>query len=272
MNHRHPAVPTLWPLVARHFALALALTAAACSSGGGAETATPGDPSNADSDGLPDAELRDAAGSTPEAVTGEGSATDVPSYGFDARLSPPEASTETTPHDAGSTARETGPAMLPPKDASSDTRAPSVDAGSQSDAAVSDADLQFCVDENNRYRATLAVAPLARSAKLEQFAAIGAQVDYAAATAHTHFTTSKGVPGAQRSAENEIPGFGGWSLRRQKTLHAIISQGLAAMWAEGPGGGHYDNMKDAALHNVGCGVFIANNAEQDVTVTIDFTN
>jgi len=163
----------------------------------------------------------------------------------------------------------------PRQDAAPEARTPVTDAdagAARGDASAAEADLQFCVDENNRYRATLGVPPLTRSAKLEQFAQVGARLDYEARTAHQHFTASKGVPGAQRSAENEIPGFSGWSLRQQKTVHAVIAAGLASMWAEGPGGGHYENMKNAALHNVGCGVFIAANVNQDVTVTIDFTN
>jgi uncharacterized protein YkwD len=145
------------------------------------------------------------------------------------------------------------------------------DAGqSASDVTASDADLQFCVDENNRYRATVSSAPLTRSSTLEAFAATGAQVDYAARVAHTHFTTSKGVPGSRASGENEIPGFGGWNLKKFKTLHDVIAGGLLDMWNEGPGGGHYENIKSTKFTQVGCGVFVAANG--DVTVTMDYTN
>lgn len=147
------------------------------------------------------------------------------------------------------------------------------DAGQPTGSTVvpTDADLQFCVDENNRYRATVASPPLARSSALEAFATIGAQVDYAARTAHSHFTTSKGIPGARASGENEIPGFGGWNLNgKTKTLHDVIAAGLLDMWNEGPGGGHYENMKSTKFTQLGCGVFVA--ANRDVTVTMDYTN
>jgi len=167
---------------------------------------------------------------------------------------------------AGGSGREQG-------SAGSSRGAPSsADAGKPAagDVAASDADLQFCVDENNRYRATLSSAPLTRSSTLEAFAATGAEIDYAARTAHTHFTTSKGVPGSRASGENEIPGFGGWNLKKFKTLHDVIAAGLLDMWNEGPGGGHYENIKSTKFTQVGCGVFVAANG--DVTVTMDYTN
>ncbi len=43
-------------------------------------------------------------------------------------------------------------------------------------------------------------------------------------------------------------------------------QGLAGMWAEGPGGGHYENMR-GPYTEVGCGVFVNG---VDITVVQDF--
>ena len=131
-------------------------------------------------------------------------------------------------------------------------------------------DLQFCLDENNRYRAMVNAPPLIRSSTIEAFAAIGARYDYEARTAHKHFKDSMGIPGARAAAENEIPGFSGWNLARMKTIHAVIQQGLQSMWNEGPGGGHYENMKNPVYKQLGCGIYVAPN--QDVTVTMDFTN
>jgi len=112
--------------------------------------------------------------------------------------------------------------------------------------------------------------PLTPSSTLEAFAATGAQVDYAARSAHSHFATSKGIPGSRASGENEIPGFGGWNLKRYKTIHDVIAAGLLDMWNEGPGGGHYENIKSTKFTQIGCGVFVAANG--DVTVTMDYTN
>jgi hypothetical protein len=134
---------------------------------------------------------------------------------------------------------------------------------------ASGGDLQFCVDENNRYRAMKNVAPLQRSASLEAFGAVGAKYDYDAKKAHKHFADSNGIPGARAAAENEIPGFGGWNLGRNGTVQNVIAQGFKMMWAEGPGGGHYENMKNATYKQVGCGIYVAPN--MDVTVTVDFT-
>jgi hypothetical protein len=39
------------------------------------------------------------------------------------------------------------------------------------------------------------------------------------------------------------------------------------MWAEGPGGGHYDTMR-GSFSEIGCGVYVSPNGE--VTVSQDF--
>lgn len=134
-------------------------------------------------------------------------------------------------------------------------------------------DLQFCLDENNRYRATAGSPPLVLSATLAAFAATGAKYDYDAKSAHKHFGDSSPIPpGSNSAAENEIPGWGGWNLAAQKTVHAVIEGGLKDMWNEGPGGGHYENMKDPKNRIFGCGIYVAPNTAQDVTVTMDFAN
>jgi uncharacterized protein YkwD len=134
-------------------------------------------------------------------------------------------------------------------------------------------DLQFCLDENNRYRATVGSAPLVSSATLDDFAATGAKYDYDAMSAHKHFGDSQGIPGgASAAGENEIPGWGGWSIKSQGSVHEVLVGGLQSMWDEGPGGGHYENMKNPKYTKFGCGIYVAPNAEQDVTVTMDFTN
>ena len=50
------------------------------------------------------------------------------------------------------------------------------------------------------------------------------------------------------------------------SVRAIVRQGLSQMWAEGPGGSHYENMK-GAYTEMGCGIFISNG---EVTVSQDF--
>ena len=108
-------------------------------------------------------------------------------------------------------------------------------------------DLAFCVAETNRYRAKLGLSPLARSSDLEELAAAGARQDGLAHQAHQHYKSAnlakKGI------AENELPWWPGSSVR------SVIERGLASMWAEGPGGGHYENIR-GPYSQLGCGVFV----------------
>jgi hypothetical protein len=50
-------------------------------------------------------------------------------------------------------------------------------------------------------------------------------------------------------------------LSRYKNLITVIDEGLKMMWAEGPGGGHYENIKGSHT-KAGCGCFVtsSNNA------------
>jgi uncharacterized protein YkwD len=120
-----------------------------------------------------------------------------------------------------------------------------------------DPELTFCVTETNRYRATLGLAALTRSNSLEAYAAVGAREDGLAHVPHQHFKSTNG--GGIASAENEMNGF-------NQSLHGLIEQGLAGMWAEGPGGGHYENMR-GRYSQLGCGVFVNGN---EITVVQDF--
>lgn len=95
-----------------------------------------------------------------------------------------------------------------------------------------EAELTFCVNETNRYRATQGLSAVARSSALDAYAAAGAQQDGLAHAPHQHFQSTNG--GGLARAENEIPW---WSAT---SVHLVIQQGLAMMWAEGPGGGHYE--------------------------------
>jgi uncharacterized protein YkwD len=119
------------------------------------------------------------------------------------------------------------------------------------------------VTETNRYRVSVGLAAVAESAALERFAAAGAETDGRAHTAHKHFTDTNG--GGVALAENEIPW---WPLGLYHSVQEIMRQGLAQMWGEGPGGGHYENLT-GPYTQVGCGVFIDSGLGQ-VTVVQDF--
>ena len=120
------------------------------------------------------------------------------------------------------------------------------------------AELTLCVDEINRYRASVGRGTLLRSAALEDFATTAAHADGTAYLAHQHFRATNG-DGTSR-AETEILWWRGFSV------NAVIQKGLAQMWQVGPQGEHYEILV-GPYSEVGCGVFV-NGSE--VTVTQDF--
>ena len=120
----------------------------------------------------------------------------------------------------------------------------------------------FCVEEVNRYRASVGVAPLTRSGRIDEFSSDAAHVDGEAHQAHTYFLMTNGGNGTAR-AENVIPW---WKASQYGSVRTIVKKGLATMWAEGPGGSHYENMK-GNYSQMGCGIFISND---EVTVSQDF--
>jgi uncharacterized protein YkwD len=131
------------------------------------------------------------------------------------------------------------------------------DKGSASD------DLQFCVDEVNRYRKKAGKPPLQRSPELEAFAAEGAAADTRARTPHRHFSRVPYPRPFSEMGENVIPW---WPLKQYGSVREIMRVGTSGMWDEGPGGGHYENLVGNFTH-VGCGIHVANG---EVTVTQDF--
>jgi hypothetical protein len=122
---------------------------------------------------------------------------------------------------------------------------------SATDTAAYAAEKQLCLDTINAYRATLSLKPVVRSASLEAFADQGARYDSERDKAHAHFGAfSKGA--VPSDAENAIPG---WPLKNYKTVAKIVGEGAKMMWAEGPGGGHYENIKGSHTA-VGCGIYV----------------
>jgi len=134
----------------------------------------------------------------------------------------------------------------------------SVSSPSANEGAALAAELAFCRDEINRYRASVSRPLLARSQALEAFAARGAEIDGVARIAHHHFTMTNG--GGTAAAETEILWWRGAAVR------TIIQQGLAQMWQAGVQGAHY-RVLVGPYTEVGCGLFIA---DGEVTVVQDF--
>jgi len=46
----------------------------------------------------------------------------------------------------------------------------------------------------------------------------------------------------------------GWPVMSAGSIEATITRGIADMWGEGPGGGHYENLR-GAYTELGCGIF-----------------
>lgn len=124
------------------------------------------------------------------------------------------------------------------------------------------AEATFCVEQINSLRASVGAAALVPSAEMAAFSAEAARVDGEAHEVHKYFRQTNGGNGAAM-AENEIPW---WKLDRYGSVREIVRQGLAIEWAEGPGGGHYENMT-GGYSQMSCGISLTNG---EVTISQDF--
>jgi Cysteine-rich secretory protein family len=97
-----------------------------------------------------------------------------------------------------------------------------------------------CVAEINRYRQTLGRPPLARWSEAEACSDEESMSDGNTGRAHGAF------PKCGEYAQNECPGWAGAPAQ-------MIKGCLKAMWGEGPGGGHYENMASQQWKKVACG-------------------
>jgi uncharacterized protein YkwD len=171
----------------------------------------------------------------------------------------PNGAVEQTPGSGASGATADSTDGGPSSSTSGGTTTPAADAGTSTTDA-----LQHCVDVINSYRAQISVPAYARSSSLEAFAATGAQSDSQTGEAHGHFVSTNGGNGIAY-AENEVPG---WPLDQYGSITDVIDQGMQMMWAEGPGGGHYDNMASTDYTQAGCGTYVT--SDGDVWITTDF--
>ena len=113
---------------------------------------------------------------------------------------------------------------------------------SAADQALAD----LCVSEINRYRATVGSAALAGWSEADACTAEQAKSDAASMKAHGAFGQCTEL------GQDECPGWGGWRGDPKDVLRACLEQ----MWAEGPGGGHYENMKRTSFNKVSCAAFV----------------
>ena len=116
-------------------------------------------------------------------------------------------------------------------------------------------DRAFCVSETNRYRAMAGTGPVIESESIEAYADRAAAHDHGRNRAHDY---SRGLNGPKEIAWAENSAIR-WPLNggsRKPAIAAII----AAFWAEGPGGGHYETMRNSRYGAVGCGGYTKNGA------------
>ncbi len=123
--------------------------------------------------------------------------------------------------------------------------------------SASDDVYQACVDHINALRAGIGLGPLARWTDNERCADGQALSDSESGVFHGAFRSCPG------SAQNECPGWGALT-----GAGGIVPSCLDAMWAEGPGGGHYDNMTRSSYTKVSCGFHSA--GARDVWAVQDF--
>jgi uncharacterized protein YkwD len=131
-----------------------------------------------------------------------------------------------------------------------------------SPVGVTTADRQYCVDRVNALRAGIGRRALARTAQLEGFGDTAAKNDGQSGIAHQYYRQTNGA--GTSLAENEVLR---WSLVDFGTVQGVIRGANDGFWAEGPGGGHYQNIANAQWTQVGCGFYVDGSA---VTYTTEF--
>lgn len=168
-----------------------------------------------------------AAQSRPSTGGGEGFSSQRGDGGVTVITTPPPPSPSPSPTPSPSTYPSTSPSPSPSSSTPSDPYAAARD---------------FCVQRVNQYRASIGVAPLTAVASAGSCADQQAQYDAANNTAHGAFSY------CNEFAQNECPGWGG-------SLTSALPGCLDAMWREGPGGGHYQNMANPNYRYAVCGIY-----------------
>jgi hypothetical protein len=103
-----------------------------------------------------------------------------------------------------------------------------------------------CVDRTNELRATKGLGPIPRLAKAEPCVDGQAKKDSESGDPHGSFDDCLDQVDWKGAAQNECPGY--------DSVEDALGDCLDAMWAEGPGGGHYDNMVGNSTHTA-CGFY-----------------
>ena len=113
------------------------------------------------------------------------------------------------------------------------------------------AEAGLCVEQTNRYRATIGRAALQRSEVLEAYATAAARNDGLAHVAHQYAKQTNLGNGTSR-AENALLW---WSLRYYGSVQQVIKLGVADMRKQGDGCVHYRNLV-GNYSELGCCIFV----------------
>jgi Cysteine-rich secretory protein family len=103
-----------------------------------------------------------------------------------------------------------------------------------------------CVNRTNELRATKGLGPIPILTKAEPCADGQAKADSISGKAHSAFSACLDQVKWTGAGQNECPNYG--------SVQDTLTKCLDAMWAEGPGGGHYDNMVGDSTHTA-CGFY-----------------
>jgi uncharacterized protein YkwD len=114
--------------------------------------------------------------------------------------------------------------------------------GTSSAASVKKSIAQQCFEIINKYRAKTNLPPLQEWTAEETCATGQAKSDSETNSAHGAFTQ------CGEMAQNECPGYPSPATDQ-------LPECLADMYAEGPGGGHYENMTSTQYTKVACNVY-----------------
>ena len=158
----------------------------------------------------------------------------------------------------------------------STTPAPSAAAGSASSNGMYDQFQTHNLAVINMYRATLNAAPLVLDAQLTTFAIAGSTELSMDHSPHQHFINASNDGSiwndgfTNGAAENQGDPNGWTVLATDPTTNELdqIDAILAAMFAEGPSGGHYQNLMNTQYTRLGVGLLEVDNA---LYLTNDFS-
>ncbi|HEX4457334.1 MAG TPA: CAP domain-containing protein [Polyangia bacterium] len=136
--------------------------------------------------------------------------------------------------------------------------------------STADSHVQHNLATLNMYRAQNGIAALTLDDQLMTFSADAVAAYEASGTAHAYF----GAQGSKLWTEGFCSGAGenqapDWPITggdEDATIDAI----LAAMFGEGPTGGHYQNIMNAAYTRVGVGLIVT--AKNGLWLSNDFSN